>query len=178
MLSDNNWYPSCQKKKEYLCKECKAKTLKDLEKNYRHQLERDEYSIKKDKRVFAPRIKVKKEDKDSIFKMLDDTEKYRIARLLKILNGKDTKPDVKEKIIVYLLRSHTLLNAKMVAMVINKANVMFASKDVGHETIVRLANALKTCSLDNRMFKKGSKEEVYEQMRTSKKTIEIDIPDL
>ncbi|KKN04220.1 hypothetical protein LCGC14_1099610 [marine sediment metagenome] len=112
--------------------------------------------------------------------MLEDTEKYRIDKLIRLLVKKDTLSEIKEKIIIYLLRSHNLLDSKMIALIINKANAMFVCKDIKEETIVRLANALKTCSLDNKMFKEkaGTLLKTYEQMRNSKAVIEVEVPDL
>ncbi len=179
-LNDNNWFVSCKTNNIYICKECKTAELKSLKETFKYEVERDNYSVKKSKRISSPYIKIKKESDNVLFQMLEDTEKYRIDKLIRLLVKKDTLSEIKEKIIIYLLRSHNLLDSKMIALIINKANAMFVCKDIKEETIVRLANALKTCSLDNKMFKEkaGTLLKTYEQMRNSKAVIEVEVPDL
>lgn len=176
-LCENNMHKSSLKKQDWICKKCKNEEIKNISKNYEYKKETNKYTIDKSDRDISPRIKLKDDiiidSGELIKKVISDTEKYRIDKMLKMLHDSKIKSMVRVKIIYYLLNSLKYIDKEKIIFVINEANRMFNDKEVEPLAIMKLAKDLK--SFMNEMVFNGSHDnKKYEDMIGESGIIEVE----
>lgn len=143
------------------------------------EVKRDKYSIEKKKRDSSiPRIIVSNDEdaQDVIFEMIDDTESYRINKMVKLLPLTAEAKDIRQ-IIVFLLKSWDLLSPEQCAIVLNEANNLIGSGS--HDSDIRAKMALDLRAFviaSKKKPKQGDFEKTFEQLRIGEGKIEVESP--
>jgi len=183
ILTKKNQFLSSIKRHDNICKECKGEMLNELRRNYEYALDGEDFVIHKSHKSLAPTIKLKETKPEKfplLVGMIEDTEKYRINRMLGMLHSPETDPEIKRQIIVYLLRSIKLLDRETIASIINNANLMFSSKAVKSSVLIKLAINLEAYTVMLKSIKDvnlKSYEMIQRELEGGKEgEIEVEVP--
>lgn len=143
------------------------------------EVKREKYSIEKRKRESSiPRITVSnaEDPQGLIFEMIDDTESYRINKLVNLLPLTSEAKDIRQ-IIVFLLKSWDMLTSEQCAIVINEANNLIGSNSYDPDIRAKMALDLRAFIIaSKRKSKQVEFENTFEQLRTTNGTIEVESP--
>ena len=113
---------------------------------------------------------------DLIFEMVEDTEQYRIAKMVDLMGSEDDGKNL-NKIIVYLLKSWSLLSPDQCAKVINEANRIIGARSYDADVRAKMANDLRAFMVSMRKTKGGVIEKSFEQLRhESDGNITVEVP--
>lgn len=139
---------------------------------------RDEYVVMQSGSE-VPKVELNK-DKDGYSKgilksMIEDTENYRIEKVLRMMyGGYDEK--VRKRSLDYMLRVWDKLSPDQCEEVINQANRMISGVGIDDEIRVGVAIALRTF-VGTKDVKKKEVSKSYEQVLTENGEVEIDDED-
>ena len=113
---------------------------------------------------------------DLIFEMVEDTEQYRIAKMVDLMGSEDDGKNL-NKIIVYLLKSWSLLSPDQCAKVINEANRIIGARSYDADIRAKMANDLRAFMVAMKKTKGGVIEKSFEQLRhESDGNITVEVP--
>lgn len=114
---------------------------------------------------------------DVLFDMIEDTEQYRVAKMVDLMQTEDDGKNL-NKIIVFLLKSWAFMDTVQCAKVLNEANRIIGAKVYDPEVRAKMANDLRAFMVSQRRSKGGTIEKTFEQMRheqSGKLTVEVPV---
>lgn len=121
--------------------------------------------------------KGKQPSEDVLFDMIEDTEQYRVAQMVKLMESEDEGKNL-NKIIVFLLKSWAFMDTEQCAKVLNEANRIVGAKAFDAEVRAKMANDLRTFMVAMKRTKGGIADKTFEQMRheqNGKLTVEVPV---
>lgn len=140
---------------------------------------KDKYDVSDALGGNIPKITVKGEpiSEDVIFDMIEDTEKYRVCQMVKLMQSEDEGKNL-NKIIVYLLKSWAFLETEQCALILNEANRIIGAKAFDPELRAKMANDLRAFMVAMKRTKGGIITKTFEELRkdTSDGTITVEVP--
>ena len=141
-------------------------------------VEKEKYSVSDAVGGNIPKVTVKGEPptEDVLFDMIEDTEKYRVAQMVKLMQSEDDGKNL-NKIIVYLLKSWAYLDTEQSAITINEANRIIGAKAFDADIRAKMANDLRIFMVAMKRTKGGIADKTFEQLRREEgSTITVEVP--
>jgi hypothetical protein len=110
--------------------------------------------------------------KDLLKDMIEQTEQYRIDKVLAMMYG-GYEDKVRKKSLDYMLKVWEKLSPDQCQQVVNQANQMLNAAGTDNEIKIGVAVALKTF-VGVKQTKKGEQDKSFEQIRTDGGLVDID----
>jgi hypothetical protein len=110
--------------------------------------------------------------KDLLKHMIEETEQYRIEKVLAMMYG-GYEDKVRKKSLDYMLKVWEKLSPEQCEQVINQANQMLNAAGTDNEIKIGVAVALKTF-VGVKVTKKGQQDKSFEQIRTDGGLVDIE----
>lgn len=114
---------------------------------------------------------------DVLFDMIEDTEQYRVAQMVRLMQEESEGKNL-NKIILYLLKSWAFMDTVQCSKVLNEANRIVGAKAFDPEIRAKMANDLRAFMTAMKRTKGGVVEKTFEQMRheqNGKLTVEVPV---
>lgn len=178
-LTQENFSPSREKRKDYICRECNRKQVREIKsKVLQEGVTREKYSVSDAVGGNIPKIEVigSHPSEDVLFDMIEDTEEYRIAQMIKLMQAEDDAKNL-NKIIVYLLKSWSFLDTVQCAKVLNEANRIIGAKAYDPDVRAKMANDLRAFMVAMKRTKAtGQTTKTFEELRKEEGRITVEVP--
>lgn len=141
------------------------------------EIDKDKYRVSDAKGGNVPKVQIKGDfpTEDAMFDMIEDTEKYRVSQMVKLMQSESDGKNL-NKIIVYLLKSWAFLDLDQCAKVINEANRIIGAKSFDADLRAKMANDLRAFMVAMKRTKGGVVQKTFEEMRKDSGTITVEVP--